>query len=217
MRIQTKSCLVCGRFFPKPITESQKSWDTRHKYCTKVCANNAPRSEETRHKMRLRKLGKPTWNKGKPWSRAIRKKMSEARQGIKLSEETKKKMSDTRRGRKLSLQWRENISLAQRGRRGNNWQGGKTKRHNKLRHCSKYRVWREMVFERDNYTCQFCDKHGGKLNADHIKPFSMYKELRYDVSNGRTLCASCHHKTDTFGGRIRVSVTKSGSKNTNAA
>ena len=66
----------------------------------------------------------------------------------------------------------------------------------------KYKEWREKVFNRDNYTCQDCKKRGSiELNAHHIKPWSIFKELRFDIRNGITLCVRCHQKTDTYKGK----------------
>lgn len=36
--------------------------------------------------------------------------------------------------------------------------------------------------------------------ADHIKPWSAHPELRYDIDNGRTICADRHRLTPTWGG-----------------
>lgn len=57
-----------------------------------------------------------------------------------------------------------------------------------------YREWRLAVFVRDNYSCVDCGISGAKayLEADHIKQWAFYPELRYDVDNGRTLCKDCH-------------------------
>lgn len=85
-----------------------------------------------------------------------------------------------------------------------NWKGGKTKELTKLRNSSQYKRWRKSVFERDEYTCIFCGQKGGWLEADHIKQFAYYEDLRFDVNNGRTLCVDCHKKTDTYGWKGRV-------------
>jgi len=84
-----------------------------------------------------------------------------------------------------------------------NWQNGKTSENKRCRNLKEYRVWRTTIFERDDYTCQICKERGGELNADHIKPWSLYPKLRLELSNGRTLCISCHKKTDTYMGRIK--------------
>ena len=62
----------------------------------------------------------------------------------------------------------------------------------------RYKKWRTKVFKRDKYQCVIGGKaHGNKIQADHIKPQSLYPELRFVVSNGRTLCRPCHKKTPT--------------------
>lgn len=83
---------------------------------------------------------------------------------------------------------------------------GKRTADKKLRQSAKYKAWRTLVFERDDYTCVMCGdcnrKGRGKtlkLHADHIKPFALYPELRFEPSNGRTLCVPCHLKTGTYG------------------
>ena len=74
-----------------------------------------------------------------------------------------------------------------------NWRGGVTAERKAAMSRIEYKDWRRAVFERDNYTCADCGKRGGDLEADHIKPWAYCPELRYTVSNGRTLCATCHH------------------------
>lgn len=66
-----------------------------------------------------------------------------------------------------------------------------TKAH-RDRNNSKYKEWKQNVFERDNYTCQCCGKRGGTLNAHHLHNFSQYPELMYDIDNGVTVCDKCH-------------------------
>jgi 5-methylcytosine-specific restriction endonuclease McrA len=87
-----------------------------------------------------------------------------------------------------------------------NWKGGTSKT---LRQAdmgrSQYKEWRKSVFVRDGYRCVLCEA-GGSLQADHILPYAAYPDLRYELSNGRTLCLNCHRNTDTFAGRTSSSV-----------
>lgn len=92
----------------------------------------------------------------------------------------------------------EGKSLFYKGTNSFNWQGGKTLESRRVRHSLEYRLWREAVFKRDDYTCQLCGDRGGNLQADHIKAFAYYPELRFAIDNGRTLCLECHKQTDTY-------------------
>jgi len=95
------------------------------------------------------------------------------------------------------------LTESQKGDKSHRWQGGKTSEAMIIRNSKEYKDWRTSVFERDDYICQFCGVRGGKLNADHIKPFSTHPDLRLDIDNGRTLCFECHLKTDTWGVKAR--------------
>lgn len=83
---------------------------------------------------------------------------------------------------------------------------GKRSEHKKIRQSAEYKKWRLSVFIRDGFKCSICgdSNHKGKgksivLQADHIKPFALHPELRFDIGNGRTLCYPCHKNTETFG------------------
>jgi 5-methylcytosine-specific restriction endonuclease McrA len=78
------------------------------------------------------------------------------------------------------------------------WKGGHRSERKKAMGKREYRIWRVAVFTRDNYTCQECGVRGKYMEADHIKPWALYPELRYAIDNGRTLCKPCHMKTETY-------------------
>lgn len=98
-------------------------------------------------------------------------------------------------------------SCAKRGPLNYGWKNDARLANHRIRNSPEYKLWRKAVFERDNYTCVWCgikgNQTGGYLNADHIKPFSLFPELRFALDNGRTLCKPCHRKTDTYGNRIK--------------
>src|SRR3990167_3138773 len=123
------------------------------------------------------------WNKGKktglaPWL------------GKKRNQETRDKISQANMGRIAWSKGKKRPEIS--GENNPAWKGGVTSVHTALRHSFEYEEWRKKVFERDLYTCQECGQVGGYLHADHIKRFADYPELRFELSNGQTLCIDCH-------------------------
>lgn len=73
-----------------------------------------------------------------------------------------------------------------------NYKGGITPENRSIRNSAEYELWRIKIFERDGYTCQNCFQVGSTLHAHHIKEFAQYTLLRFEVSNGITVCKDCH-------------------------
>jgi hypothetical protein len=90
----------------------------------------------------------------------------------------------------IDLEWRK--FNPKTGKYHWNYKGGITPENRVLRTSAKYFYWRNLVFERDSFTCQKCFVKGGILNAHHIKEFAKYPNLRFELSNGLTLCKKCH-------------------------
>lgn len=149
-----------------------KSRNSKQKYCSRSCARKgSPNKNQF-------KKGVPSWNTGLSVS------------GMS--------------GKAMTQQHKDKISKANSGKNAPNWKGGISEENYRLRRTGRYKAWRKMVFERDGYICQHCGDKSTKgkrvrLNADHIKPFALYPHLRFELSNGRTLCEPCHRKTPTWG------------------
>lgn len=170
-------------------------------------------SEEHKRKRSIAMKLHPSPNKGKTMSVEQKKKLSIALKGKKKTggsfkpghrhtEESKQKMRASHIGKKQSP---EHIKKRADKLRGRIKPGiHKTEVSRAIRMSAEYKLWRTSVFERDNYTCIWCGarSENGKrvfLNADHIKPFCDYPELRLAIDNGRTLCEPCHKTTETYG------------------
>ncbi len=90
------------------------------------------------------------------------------------------------------------IKLESRAKEKNpSWEGGKTEINNGPRRSPEIYQWKQAVKRRDK-KCVICGATEN-LHVDHIKPFCLFVELRFDVNNGRLLCAECHRKTPTYG------------------
>lgn len=108
------------------------------------------------------------------------------------------RIKDKSRGKFCS---RSCVGKYHKGELGFNWRGGIYITNLQIRSSSPYKAWRIAVFKRDNWKCVICGTKG-IIEADHIKPFSLFKELRLDINNGRTLCATCHKSTTSYGKKI---------------
>lgn len=143
------------------------------------------------------KKGMIPWNKGKPMSEESKRKM------IESCKTCVKKTTSFWKGKQLSLETRRKMSDVRKREKHWGWKGGVSKNARRIYFTFEYKEWRKKIFERDNFTCVNCKKTGCYLEADHIKPFAYFIELRFELSNGRTLCKECHRKTETYGGRVK--------------
>lgn len=175
-----------------------------------------PVSQETRDKISKSLAGRST----QPCPPEVREKISVAQKGKPkpnllghlVSEETREKIAARLTGNtngkgKRPETFRRKMSevATARGENHNWFVDGRGDERNAERKASflklDYRLWREAVFSRDNYTCQACGVRGSRLQADHILPWKSHPDKRFDVNNGRTLCESCHKLTPTYGRR----------------
>ncbi len=125
---------------------------------------------------------------------AIKSGVGKWMKGKSLSKETKNKISEFQKGRVKSLETRLKLSISHKGSKHWSWKGGITKENEIIRNNIEYRLWREAVFARDNWTCQKTGIKGDKLHSHHIYNFSQYPELRFAIDNGITLSEKSHRK-----------------------
>lgn len=176
-----KLCMRCKTW--KPISDFGHD-RTRHDGLDCSCFSCR------RVKERKSTKGRVSWFKGKKHTQESIEKMRLAaknrpsnRIGKKHSLETRKKISEVVRER------------TPRGQAVHTFKDGKVQERRGQRFSVEYRRWRFDVFMRDKFTCQECgDDKGGNLVAHHIKSFADFPELRFEISNGITLCTKCHKK-----------------------
>jgi hypothetical protein len=112
-----------------------------------------------------------------------------------LTIEKHRKSKIGKKRKPFSKEWRRKLGDTQRGEKSRFWKGGITPQNKLLRQSIDLKDWRNKIFKRDNYTCMICLKRGVYLEAHHIKTWSKYPELRFEIGNGVTLCKICHNKT----------------------
>ena len=202
----------------KPWTEERKQWFANLMRGNSYAKGNkipykprGPLSEEHKRKISAGLTGKPSANLGRKFSDERRRKHSEAmkraaaegrshtpswRAKIKATHAVKwansAKRNPVRKGLKWPIERRQEWSERKKGSGNQNWKDGATKKSKLVRATWQYREWSEAVKSRDG-KCLRCGSTE-KLHAHHIERFIKHPEKRFDLSNGMTLCKTCHHK-----------------------
>lgn len=137
---------------------------------------------------------------GRVMSDETRDKISKAnkgkRKGVKFLQEHKDKISKANKGHIVSDETRDKISKANKGKlagsKNPKWKGGITRRIQIIRSSTHYQKWRQLVLERDCFTCVNCGFASDDLHVHHIISMSDNIDLSLDINNGVSLCYECH-------------------------
>jgi hypothetical protein len=134
-----------------------------------------------------------TYRKGRPLTDEHKRNLSKSQKGKpkNFSEDGKKRMREASLGRPA---WNKGMTGIMNGDKNPNWIADRSKvKKYKKRLGSLYTQWRRACHLRDEYTCQLKDDNCcGRLEVHHIKRWIDDDTLRYEVSNGITLC-HYHH------------------------
>ena len=123
-----------------------------------------------------------------------RKCYSKTREGVYQPQIKKAQVAAWKKikGSKLTKEHRQKLSEAKKGAKCYLWKGGIEPENRLIRKGIDFRLWREAVFARDNWTCQKCKTRGCELHPHHMQSFADFPELRFAIDNGITLCKDCH-------------------------
>lgn len=189
----------------RKISKALKGKSKSLEHIQKVANSNRgqKRNFEQKERMRLSHLGKRQSKETRDKRRKSLigrehwwgNKISKSKKGYQHSEETKRKM------------------------RQSHLKDGLTPLNKLLRKSSMFKIWREAVFLRDNFTCQnkdckYCDnKIGVLLHPHHIQSFAEYPAFRFNIHNGITYCAEFHINSKTLHKNIKRMEIKKGVMN----
>lgn len=157
------------------------------------CSKEFERS--VRHINKNKKRGTKNYCSKKHVYKAMVNKPAE-RLGKKQSLKTRRRISETRK--RLGLAKGENnvmYGIRRYGKDSPHWKGGVNPGNIKERNTPRNKQFIQKILRRDGFICLNCsDNKGGNLEVDHIMPWGLCPELRYNPENVRTLCEPCHIK-----------------------
>lgn len=208
------TCQTCGKVF-----HSDKACKSRlPKFCSKECAGKSKIIWSICKNCGEKYNGTITGNRNKLF--CSMKCAADYKRGKSLSEEHKAALSAAKVGKpvphlhkpeiiaKISASLTGKPQPWIRGELHPNYTNGGAGHYERIQAMGRveYKNWRREVFARDNYTCQKCNRKGLRIQAHHIESWSDNPDIRYDVTNGITLCIDCHR--DVHRGSREIAVNK---------
>lgn len=210
-----KQCELCGKDFRAYEVNPKKYGSSAFRFCSQYCYHISSRTLTDRQCRRCGETFHPEYRAQKfcshncfftPIDRDFVRDMYE---DCFLSIKTVAEMLDV----SYPTMWkfmkqngiciRTELHSSFRGGTPHNYVNGSAQgRRNSKTDSKKMREWRQAIFARDDYKCRSCGKRGVHLNADHIKRFAEYPDLRYDINNGQTLCEPCHKQKTSDEGHL---------------
>lgn len=141
---------------------------------------------ESRKKMSDAAKGRVPWNKGITGSQS-HSFGNKFRVGKKHSSESKLKIGKSGLGKHKP--W-----LGKKGIEHLSWIEDRTKlKKTDRRNDMAYQEWRKNVWTRDGFKCRTANRNcAGRIEAHHILQWSEHPKLRYELTNGITLCRAHH-------------------------
>lgn len=187
---ETKWIAVCDRCQHENIITYAQSWNLRKS--DGIC--RPCKIELGLNKHRPPRASKDTQNKA-----------AQARVGIKRPKSSKVCLyRQLFNPMEFTPEIRSKMAAQKTGKTGeetNRWKKSLTESDKKRNRVLEKR-WNREIRKRDGKVCAICKTTEAKIfDVDHIKPWSFFPDLRFDLSNGRVLCRPCHGQTDSYGSK----------------
>lgn len=140
---------------------------------------------------------------GKKLSADHRMKLSVAMKGYKRTKEHQEKLNAAHTGLPKSAETIMKISMALAGKPGRPYTDEMIAKQISTKRAKyadrntmdtwRYKEWRLAVLKKADGICSMC-RLSKKLHAHHVEHWEDAIDRRYDVMNGKALCAACHLK-----------------------
>lgn len=154
-----------------------------------------PKSEETKKKISLAKIGNQIW-KGKHHTEETKRKIGLIKKG---THPTKEAIEKNRLAHLGKPSWNKGLIGYNAGSTHYNWQGGKSFEPYGLEFNNKLK---EQIRARDHYRCQQCFRHESELRTKTNKHTKLrIHHIDYNKQNNKpenliSLCNNCHVQTN---------------------